>query len=78
MDSSRSNPDLTGQEAEFTPEEQFSGHMLCLEQHWRELGIDPDDFIKCPEHHELMFDPDNNFEPTRHNYENCQTPEGVR
>jgi hypothetical protein len=30
------------------------------------IGLDPDSLLKCTEHNEFMFDPDNHFEPTEH------------
>jgi hypothetical protein len=53
-------------EGEFTPEQQLEAELAGLTMSWQELGIDPDDFIKCALCHEFMFDPDNDFQPREH------------
>jgi hypothetical protein len=34
-------------EEQFTPEEQLEADMTSLAMKWQELGIDPDDFLRC-------------------------------
>jgi hypothetical protein len=60
-------------EDDFTPVEKFNAGMLGMMMDVRSLGIDPDSMLKCSEHGELMFDPDNNFEPTEH-YQHKENP----
>lgn len=63
-------------ESQFTTEQQFEANMFDLVGTWEELGIDPDDFLKCATHRELILDPDNDWEPTEHYYYQCKRPEG--
>jgi len=50
----------------FTAEELFENSMLNMMLGMRELNIAPDSLLRCSEHGELMFDPDNHFQPTEH------------
>jgi len=50
-------------EKDFTPEEHLNADLTSLAMSWTELGIDPDDFLKCALCHEIMFDPANHGEP---------------
>lgn len=40
-------PDLSAHEAEIEPETQLAAGLHDLAARWDELGIDPDDFIRC-------------------------------
>jgi hypothetical protein len=55
-------------------EREFEDHLKDLTFEWEKVGIDPDDMLKCSEHHELMFDPDNQFRTTKHYYKRCEYP----
>jgi hypothetical protein len=46
--------------------ERFEGAMQDLVDGVRALGFDPDSLLKCAEHQEFMFDPNNHFIPTEH------------
>jgi hypothetical protein len=47
-------------------EDRFELAMTNLANSAAALGVDPDSLLKCSEHDEFMFDPDNHFEPTEH------------
>lgn len=53
-------------EKDFTVEEQFKAHLDNLAMTWQELGLDPDDFLRCALCREFIVDPDNNFEYAEH------------
>lgn len=43
-------------ENQFTPTEQLGGDLANLAMGWMELGIDPDDFLKCAVCHKFFRD----------------------
>jgi hypothetical protein len=45
---------------------RFDKVLVALTIEWKKLGAELDDFLRCAEHFELMFDPDKHFEPTWH------------
>lgn len=47
-------------ESEFGPEEQLGSDLAGLAMKWRELGIDPDDFVKCAECGQYFVDEQGN------------------
>lgn len=46
------------QRGDATPEGRLSNDLGNLAAQWEEIGIDPDDFLKCAGCHEFMFDED--------------------
>ena len=44
-----------------TPEEALRSDLARLAQGWEDLGIDPDDFVRCGTCHEFLVDDDGSF-----------------
>jgi Ribbon-helix-helix protein, copG family len=53
-------------EKDFGVEEQFGAELTTLATSWMELGIDPDDFLKCALCHEFFVDGPPDFGPREH------------
>jgi len=48
--------DLQSDDPRFTPEEQLGSDLVNLAIGWQEIGIDPDDFLKCGDCHKWIRD----------------------
>lgn len=66
---------LESDDERFTPAEHLNSDLGSMAMGWAELGIDADDFLKCPQCHKFFEDLVEGTEPPVRPDELCTCPE---